>query len=301
MKNITIIGSGSFGCALAHVFSKNNNIKIWSFTKEETDSINNKHECLQIPSIKLDNNIKCYQDYLEAIDNSDIIVLVTPSNTIKKTCHDIKQYINNQEILLASKGMDDGKLLSEIIYEELGINPSIIMGPSFAKEIGEDILTYVELSGNKELLKTLETDNFRIIYNNDSIGLQVGGAFKNVISLACGIAEGLGYKMNTISYIITEGLKEIKEIGIKLGAKEATFYGLSGLGDLYGTTASIESRNKRAGLLIAQGKTLDEIKKEVGTTIEGLDSLKEAYKLIIDNKLDCPLICKIYGKVYNNE
>lgn len=300
MKNIGIIGSGAFGCALAHTFSKNNNIIMWSFTEEEYNSINNNHCCLSVPSIKL-NNIKVSLNLEEVINSCDIIVLVTPSNTIRKMCQEIKKYYNNQDILLASKGMENDILLSDVIKEEIGVNSSIIMGPSFAEEIGEDIPTFVELSGNKDLLEVLNNDTFKVTYSNDSIGLQVGGALKNVVTVASGIAEGLGYKVNTSSYIITEGLKEIKEIGIKLGAKESTFYGLSGLGDLYGTSLSNKSRNKRAGILIGQGKDLEYIYSEVGTTIEGLDTVKDAKYLIDKYSLDCPLINNLYEIIYNNK
>ena len=300
MKNITIIGSGSFGSALAHVFSKNNIVKIWSFTKEETDSINIKHECLQLPKIKLNENIKCFQNYEEAIANSDIIVLVTPSSAIRKTCKDIKKYITKQEILLASKGMENDKLLSEVIKEELGIEPSVIMGPSFAEELGCDMPTFVEIS-KKELINELESDSFKVSYNEDSIGLQVCGALKNVITLASGIIEGLNYGVNGLSYVFTEGTKEIKEIGLKLGAKESTFYGLAGIGDLYGTSLSSKSRNKRAGILIGQGKKLDEVYKEVGSTIEGLDTLKDAKFLIDKYNIDCPLINNLFDIIYRDK
>ncbi len=300
MKNITILGSGSFGCALAHTFSKNNNIKIWSYTKEETDSINIKHECLQLPSIKLDDSIKCYQDYEEALNNSDIIVLVSPSNTIRNTCKEIKEYYNNQDILLASKGMENDKLLTDVIKEELGVDSSVIMGPSFAEELGNDEPTFVELSGNKELIEDLSNDTLKIKYNDDKIGLQVGGALKNVVTLASGIVEGLGYKTNTNAYVFTEGLREIKEIGLKLGAKESTFYGLSGIGDLYLTSLGDKSRNKRAGILIGQGKK-DDIYNEIGTTIEGLDTLKDAKFLIDKYNIECPLMNKLYNIIYNNK
>ena len=301
MKNIAIIGSGSFGCALAHQFGKNNNVIMWSYTKEETDSINNDHRCLFIPEIKLNSNIKCFQDYKEVINGSEIIVLVTPSSIIKKTCEEIKSYITNQEIVLASKGLENDILLSNIIKEELGITPSVIMGPSFAIELGTDKKTFVELSGNRDLADIFSTDSLIINYNNDPIGLQIGGALKNVVTVCCGLVEGLGHGVNTISYVITEGLNELKKIGMTLGAKESTFYGLSGLGDLYGTAAGTESRNKKAGILLGKGKKLEEVKKEVGQTIEGLETIKDAKYIIDKYNLDCELISNLYEVIYNNK
>lgn len=297
---IGIIGSGAFGCALAHTFSKNNEIIMWSYTEEEKNSINNNHECLTVKNIKLDNSITASNNLEEVVNKSDLLVLVTPSDTVRNMCIEIKKYYNNQQILLASKGMENDKLLTNVIKEELNADASVIMGPSFAEEIGYDLPTFVELSGNMKLIKYLENDNFKISYNNDSIGLQIGGSLKNVITVASGVVEGLGYKVNTISYIITEGLEEIKKIGMKLGANESTFYGLSGLGDLYGTSLSNKSRNKRAGILIGQGKKLEDIYNEVGSTIEGLDTVKDAFYIINKYNLDCPLIKNLYNILYNN-
>lgn len=302
MNNITIIGSGSFGCSLSHILSKNNNnIKIWSYTKEETDMINNNHKCMFLDNFYLDESIKCYMDYEQAINGSNYIILVTPSSVIRSTCKQIKPYIRGQEIIIASKGMENDKVLSEIVKEELNLIPSVITGPSHAEQIIKDVPTYVEYSGNKNINKIFETDKFKLKYNDDLIGIQVGAALKNVITLAVGIVEGLGYESNTVSYVITEGLEEIKDIAVKLGAKEETIYGLSGLGDLLTTTTSLDSRNKRAGILLAQGKTVEEVKKEVGMTIEGLDTLNNACYLINKYNLDCKIIRNLYEIIYKNK
>lgn len=303
MNNITIIGSGSFGCALAYILSKNNNnnIKIWSYTKEETDLINNEHKCKFLPDLILDNNIKCYMDYEEALKDSNYIVLVTPSNIFRNTCKSIKEYINNQEIIIATKGMEKDILLSDIVKEELNINPSIISGPSHAEQIIKDIPTFVEYSGNKDIKDIIETNTFKLTYNEDIKGIQIGASLKNIISIITGIADGLNYETNTISYLITEGLKEIKDIGLKLGAKEETFYNLSGLGDLLTTTLSLDSRNKKCGILLSKGKAIDEIKNEIGMTIEGLDSLNSACYLMNKYNLNCPLISNLYEIIYDNK
>ena len=204
MKNITIIGSGSFGCALAYVLSKNdNNIKIWSYKKEEADLINNKHKCMFLDNLILDKSIKCYINYEEAINNSEYIILCTPSNVFKETCINIKPYINNQEIIIASKGLYDNKLLSDIVKEELNKESSIISGPSHAEQIVKDVPTYVNYCG--KIKDLFESDNFHMIENNDIVGMQVGAALKNIISILIGIADGLNYESNTISYLITKG------------------------------------------------------------------------------------------------
>ena len=300
MKNITIIGSGSFGCALAYVLSKNdNNIKIWSYKKEEADLINNKHKCMFLDNLILDKSIKCYINYEKAINNSEYIILCTPSNVFKETCINIKPYINNQEIIIASKGLYDNKLLSDIVKEELNKESSIISGPSHAEQIVKDVPTYVNYYG--KIKDLFESDNFHMIENNDIVGMQVGAALKNIISILIGIADGLNYESNTISYLITKGLNEIKEISIKMGAKEETIYDLCTLGDLLTTTFSLDSRNKRCGILLSKGKYIDEIKEEIGMTIEGLDALNNARYLINKYHLNCELINNLYEIIYNNK
>lgn len=301
MKNITIIGSGSFGCALAHSFEKNNMVKIWTYTKEEYDSINNNHECMQIPSIKLSIKTKCYLSYEESILDSNIIVLAVPSIFIRKTCKDIKKYINNQEIILVSKGLENDKLLSDIIKEELDRDVNVLMGPSFAVELGNDVKTFVDFYGNKEIIKDLESDILHINYSNDIVGLQIAGALKNIITLMIGISDGLNYGINIKSYIFTEGFNEIVKIGTALGANKDTFFGLSGIGDLYLTSTSDNSRNKRAGILLGKGKNLEEIHKEVGETIEGINTLKDAKYIVDKYNLDCRLINNLYEIVYNSK
>ena len=300
--NITIIGSGSFGCSIAYSLSKNknNNIKIWSYKKEECDLINNEHRCMYIDNLLLDSSIKCTLDYEEAIENSNIVILVTPSSVFKKTCIDIKEYITNQEIVILTKGICEGKLLSDIVENTLNKKPTVISGPSHAEQIAKNIPTFFSISGNKELIKVFETDCFKLEYNDDIIGIQVGAALKNIISIAIGICEGLGYESNTISYIITKGLDEIKNIAVTLGGKESTIYDLSGLGDLLTTSLSMDSRNKRAGILIAKGKTLDEVKEEIGMTIEGIDALQSAKNIIDKYNLDCKIIGNMYNIIYNN-
>lgn len=295
--NIAVIGSGSFGCALSHLLLKNNNkIKMWSYTEEEKNLINEKHICKFLNNYKIDETIKCYTKYEEVIPDSDYIILVSPSKSIREICKNIKKYITNQEIIIASKGLEEEKLLTDVVEEELNIKASVICGPSHAEQIVKDVPTYVEYSGNKNINKLFESDNFKMIYNNDIKGLQLGAALKNIISLSVGIARGLNFESNTISFIITEGLKEIKDIGIKLGAKEETFYGLSGLGDLITTSFSDDSRNQKAGKLLSTGKSVKEIE-----TIEGLNNLSSAKNIIDKYNLDCKLIKSLYNIIYKNK
>ena len=299
--NIAIIGSGSFGCALAKILSKKNNVKIWSYLEEEADFINNEHRCMFVDDLLLNESIIASTNYQNVIENTEIIVIATPSRVIRKTCKDIKNYITNQELVLLSKGMEGEKLLSEVIYEELGKNPSIISGPSHAEQIARDIPTFVMYSGNKNLKDIFETDNFHLTYTDDFIGVQLGATLKNIISLGYGIVQGLGFESNTLSYFITEGLREMNEISVNIGAKSETIYGLAGLGDLLTTSLSMDSRNKRAGLLLAKGKSIDEVRQEIGMTIEGLDSLKSGYDLAKKYNIDAKIINNLYDIIYNGK
>lgn len=299
--NIAIIGSGSFGCALAKILSKKNNVKIWSYLEEEADFINNEHRCMFVDDLLLNESIIASTNYQNVIENTEIIVIATPSRVIRKTCKDIKNYITNQELVLLSKGMEGEKLLSEVIYEELGKNPSIISGPSHAEQIARDIPTFVMYSGNKNLKDIFETDNFHLTYTDDFIGVQLGATLKNIISLGYGIVQGLGFESNTLSYFITEGLREMNEISVNIGAKSETIYGLAGLGDLLTTSLSMDSRNKRAGLLLAKGKSIDEVRQEIGMTIEGLDSLKSGYNLAKKYNIDAKIINNLYDIIYNGK
>ena len=294
---IAIIGSGSFGCALSHLLIKNNNeVKMWSYTEEEKDLINKKHICKYLDDYKMSPKIKCYTSYEEAIEDTDYIILVSPSNSIREICKDIKEFVKKQHIIIASKGLEDDKMMTEIVKEELNKNASVISGPSHAEQIVKDEPTFVEYSGEKGINELFETSEFKMEYNKDIIGVQLGGALKNIITLAVGIGIGLEFETNTISYIVTEGLEEIRKIGIKLGAKEETFYELSGLGDLITTSFSDDSRNRKAGILLAQGKNLDEL-----GTIEGLNNLKSVKKIIDKYKLDCKLITSLYEVIYKNK
>lgn len=309
MKNIGIIGSGSFGCALANVLIKNHNVKIWSFKKEEADIINNEHRCMFIDNSKLDERIVCYTNYEDVIEDSEYLILVTPSSVIRNTCKKIKEYVTNQKIIIASKGMEieTNKFLTDVVKEELELKyVGIISGPSIAKEVINDMGLKVVFASNNndynnEIKNNFETDKFKIELSDDIIGTELGGTLKNIISIASGLVNGLNLGNNMNAILITKGLEEIKEIGIKLGAKEETFYGLSSLGDLLTTCLSNESRNNKCGILLSQGKKIDEIKEEIGMVIEGLDALKIAHDISQKYNINTKIINTLYDIIYNEK
>ena len=309
MKNIAIIGSGSWGVALAiHLAKLGNNIKIWSFMEEERDLINNEHKCKFLPNITLPKNITCSTDYKEVIDKSSFILHVTPSKFTRSTFKQYKEYVQNKPIIICSKGFekDSLKTLDEVILEEMSnAKIGILSGPSHAEEVCISIPTVLVCASKhqdilKEIQDTFMCDHMRIYTSNDVKGVELGGALKNIIAFCAGVAAGIGLGDNTFAALITRGLSELARLGIELGGERETFYGLSGLGDLIVTCLSEHSRNRKAGKLIGQGKSLEETKQEVGMVIESIDNIDVAYELGKIHNIPMPIVETVYKVIYKN-
>lgn len=309
MSNIAIIGSGSWGVALAiHMAKLGNNIKIWSYAKDEADLINNERKCKFLPEITIPENVSCTQSYEECIKDSDYIFHVTPSKVVRNTVKQYKEFVTNQPIIMCSKGFETDTLgtLDKIIEEELPNNPvAVFSGPSHAEEVSKGIPTAMVLaSENNKLLEDLHTilknENMRIYLSNDVKGVELGGSLKNIIAFCAGTLIALNLGDNSFAALLTRGLTEISRLGEALGGKAETFYGLSGLGDLIVTCSSQFSRNRKAGMLIGQGKTLEETKQEVGMTIESIENIEVAYKLGKMYEIDMPIVNTVYDVLYNN-
>lgn len=309
MKNICIIGSGSWGVALGiHLAKLGNNIKIWSYMQEEADLINNERKCKFLPEIELPGGIHCTTSYEEAIKDSDIILHVTPSKVVRNTIREYKKYVTNQTIIMCSKGFEKETLftLDKIVEEEIpNINVAVLSGPSHAEEVSIGIPTAIVIaSKNIEIANTLRdlfmNENLRIYTSDDITGVELGGALKNIIAFCAGVAVSLGLGDNSFAALITRGLYEISMLGEKLGGKKETFYGLTGLGDLIVTCLSEHSRNRRAGKLLGKGMKLDDIKKEIGMVIEGVENIDVAYELSKKCNADTPIIDAVYKVLYEN-
>ena len=308
MKDICIIGAGSWGVALAtHLARKGCNVKIWSNTQEEKDIINNEHKCKLLPNLIVPEGIWATTSYEEAIKGTEMVVHVTPSKFTRENVQKYKKYITNQPIVLCSKGFEDGTLytLEEVIQEEIpGARTAILSGPSHAEEVCMDIPTAVVVaSKDPKLLEvvrdTFISTNFRVYTSDDVKGVELGAALKNIIAFCAGISAGLNLGDNTFAALLTRGLVEISRLGVAMGGRQSTFYGLTGLGDLVVTCISEHSRNRRAGYLIGQGKTLEETKKIVGMTIESIDNIEVAYKLAKKYKVNVPIVDTVYDVLYN--
>ena len=276
MANISIIGSGSWGCALAiHLANKGNKVKLWSFSQIEADLINNERKCKFLPLATIPENVVCTTDFKEAIDGTSMILIVTPSKFVRETVQKFKQYVTNQQIIICSKGFEESTLytLDEVVQEELP-NSSIggLSGPSHAEEVSLGIPTALVIaSKDKTLLKdvqdTFMNDTLRIYTSYDLKGAELGGALKNIIAFCAGIITGLELGDNTFAALLTRGLSEMAKLNIAMGADAKTIYGLTGLGDLIVTCLSNHSRNRRAGILIGKGATIEETKAEIGMII----------------------------------
>ena len=307
--NIAIIGSGSWGVALAvHLASVGNNVKIWSFMEEERDLINNERKCKFLPDVELPENIMCSTDFEEVIKNSKMILHVTPSKFTRSTFRQYKEYVGNKPVIICSKGFEKETLetLDEVILEEMPTaKVGALSGPSHAEEVSIAVPTALVIaSKHQNILKMVQdafmSEKMRIYTSNDVKGVELGGALKNIIAFCSGAAAGIGLGDNSFAALITRGLKEIVRLGVELGGKEETFYGLSGLGDLIVTCLSEHSRNRKAGYLIGQGKSLEETKKEVGMVIESVDNIEVAYELGKLHNIEMPIVETVYKALYEN-
>ena len=309
MKNIAIIGSGSWGVALAiHLARCGNNIKIWSFLEEERDLINNEKKCKFLPNAVIPDNIECSTDFEYVIKDAEFILHVTPSKFTRNVFKQYKQYVGNKPVIICSKGFekDSLKTLDEVIKEELpGVKLGVLSGPSHAEEVSIAVPTVLVIASEHDEILSMIQDTFmcpemRIYTSRDVKGVELGGALKNIIAFCAGVASGIGLGDNTFAALITRGLGELTRLGVALGGKKDTFYGLSGLGDLIVTCLSEHSRNRKAGKLIGQGKTLEEAKKEVGMVIESIDNIEVAYELGKLHNVYMPIVETVYDVIYNN-
>ena len=312
MKNVAILGSGGWGVALSMILNKNgHNVKIWSYTEEEKNIINNDRKCKFLPNITIPDGVYCYNEYEEVINGADYIIVVTPSSAIRNTMKAIKDIVKeDQTLILASKGIEPGthKIYTEVIREFFPRNRiGCISGPSHAEEVSRFIPTCVVVSSNdnelsQELQELFMNEIFRVYINNDTLGVELGAALKNIIALASGICEGIGFGDNSQAALITRGLFEITRIGEALGAERDTFYGLTGFGDLFVTCGSLNSRNRRCGTLIGQGHTASEARDMLGgMVVEGMSAVDAAMELVKEYDIYAPIISEMYEIIHNDK
>ena len=308
-RKIAIIGSGSWGCALEiHAAKMGHEVKIWSFLQEEADIINQKRKCKFLPMAIMPDNIVCTTNIQEAVENTDLILHVTPSRFFRSTLKQYKDYITTQPVIICSKGFEQETLstLSKVAEEEIpNVKIGALSGPSHAEEVCIDIPTAIVIASKDEDVQyqvqdTLMNENLRVYTSNDVEGVELGGALKNIIAFCAGIIAELNLGDNTFAALITRGLTELSRLGVAMGGEHNTFYGLSGLGDLIVTCLSEHSRNRKAGKCIGRGLSIEETKKEVGMTIESIDNIEVAYELAKKYNIEMPIVNTVYDVLYHN-
>ncbi len=322
MKNnpkIAVIGAGSWGTALAVLLSgKDYIVDLWGNRKEHIDCLINDGENKKyLPGITFPNKLKPVHSLKKAVEGTPLIVMAVPSHSYRCVFLEMVPFLSsNCRIISAVKGIENDTLktmtqvMAEILAEKnLGyknIELGVISGPSFAKEVAQEIPTAVtigfqNLQTAKEIQKIFVTDYFRVYASRDIIGLEISASLKNIIAIAAGVCDGLGYGLNTRAALITRGLAEIQRLGTALNADPATFSGLSGLGDLLLTCTGNLSRNRTVGLKLGEGKTLDQIKNEMSMVAEGIKTTQSAYDLAQKMKIEMPILEQVYNIIYKGK
>lgn len=304
MAKISIIGSGGWGTANAILLANSgHDVLLWSYLKEESDNLEKYRENKPfLPGVQIPPNVKFTSDISQCA-KAELIVVASPSHAVRAVAKSLSSHVENGQLILnISKGFDENghQRLSEVISAEIpGAVVASMSGPSHAEEVALGMPTTNVVACND--IKTAEyiqdlymTPRFRVYTSDDIIGLEIGGALKNIIALAAGICDGVGFGDNTKAALMTRGLVEITRLGVRLGAKAETFSGLTGVGDLIVTCTSMHSRNRRAGILIGKGMTADEAEKEIKMTVEGIRACYSAYELSKKHDVEMPIVSAIY-------
>lgn len=298
---VGIIGAGSWGIALSVLLANNGHIvDVWSIIPEEIEMLKaDREHKTKLPGVKIPDAVSFTTDLEKSVKENDVLVLAVPSPFVRKTAASMRPFVKKGQIIVnVAKGVEENTLytLSQIIEEEIPqADVTVMCGPSHAEEVGRGIPTTIVVGARTrktaELLQNLFMNEvFRVYTSPDVLGMEIGAALKNVVALAAGIADGLGYGDNSKAALITRGIAEITRLGTKMGGRAETFAGLTGIGDLIVTCSSMHSRNRRAGILIGQGKTMKEAMDEVQMVVEGVYSAKAAMGLSKKYEVELPII-----------
>ncbi len=311
MAKVSIIGTGTWGIALGILLQGNGHeVVAWSALQDEVKELKEKRVHKNLPGVILPEELEITDDLAYACKERELLVLAVPSVFTRSVSKQMNPYIEKGQIIVnVAKGIEETTLmtLSEQIEQEIpNATVAVLSGPSHAEEVSRGIpTTCVVGAKEKAIAEKIQTifmnATFRVYTSPDIIGIELGGALKNVIALAAGIADGLGYGDNTKAALITRGSAEITRLGVAMGGKEQTFYGLSGIGDLIVTCASMHSRNRRAGILIGKGYTMEEAMKEVNMVVEGVYSAKAAYQLGKKYHINLPIIEQVNAVLFDHK
>lgn len=301
-----VIGSGAWGTALAiRLYKNGHDVVLWTFEKELIPQMVAERVNPRLPGVLLPEGLKISGDYACA-EGCEMVVIASPSFPLRSVCRGVAPYIGKEAVVVSvAKGIENGTQLrmSQVVEEETGHKVVVLTGPSHAEEVALDLPTAcLAACESREMAEFVQdafmSDAFRIYTSPDALGAELGAALKNVIALCAGISDGLGYGDNTKAMLMTRGLTEIARLGVAMGAKKETFAGLAGVGDLIVTCTSMHSRNRRAGILIGQGKTPEEAMQEVGAVVEGYYAAKSAWELCCRQGVDMPIVQAAYAVLY---
>ena len=312
MADISIIGAGSWGIALAVLLHKNgHHVTVWSVIETEIRMLQKEREHKdKLPGVKLPEDMVFTTDLEQAVKGAEALVLAVPSPYTRSTSHSMASLVKEGQVIVnVAKGIEEKTLLtlSQIIEEEIPqANVAVLSGPSHAEEVGRGIPTTIVVGAkDKETAEYLQNifmnEVFRVYISPDVLGIELGAALKNVVALAAGIADGLGYGDNTKAALITRGITEIARLGVAMGGRFETFCGLTGIGDLIVTCASMHSRNRRAGILIGQGYTMKQAMDEVKMVVEGVYSAKAAMGLAKKFDVQLPIIEQVNAVLFEGQ
>jgi glycerol-3-phosphate dehydrogenase (NAD(P)+) len=311
-ETVAVLGAGSWGTALAMQLARNGlQVKLWGHQPDHIERLSELRENTDyLPGFELADNIDPQATLQAAIEHAAYLLIAIPSKGFRALLQELKPLLNENQVLFwASKGfeIETGKLLHEVIEQELpGYRYGVVSGPTFATEVARGLPAAIACAGNDTqttaaFAELLRGHHFRAYTSEDIIGVELGGALKNVLAIAVGISDGLGFGANTRAALMTRGLAEIMRLGTRLGAHQETMMGLAGLGDIILTCTDNQSRNRRFGLLIGQGKSVQEAEIEVGQTVEGLRAASAIYNKARELELDLPIIEEVYRVLYDGK
>ena len=312
-RRIAVLGGGSLGTALAiQVARAGHDVVLWDIDPAHVKSMHESHfNQKYLPDIPLPTSLKFSHQLEKTINDANTLLLAIPSHAVRQFLQNSKQWIRiNHHIVWATKGLEENsaKPVHQVVEEELPEckSTAVVSGPTFAGEVARDLPTAVTVAASThaiadEVAGFLHYGNFRVYTCEDMIGVELGGALKNVLAIAAGIADGLGFGANTRAALITRGLNEIMRLGLAMGAQPETFMGLAGLGDLVLTCTDNQSRNRRMGLALADGSTIEQAREQIGQAVEGVKTAREAWHLAQKHKVEMPIIEQTYRVLYEGK
>lgn len=312
---IAILGAGSWGITLARLLANNGEqVSLWEFDKPVYENLvkNREHDRF-LPGIRIPDSVLITNDFTEAIQNTTAVLLALPSHTVRTVCQQLAPYLTDQMVIInCAKGLETetqlrlSEVISQVIPKTYHSQITVLSGPSHAEEVSRDVPTTVVISGfDLGIMQSVQTlmmsPRFRVYTNPDLIGVEIGGALKNIIAIGAGISDGLGFGDNTKAALITRGLAEMSRLGTKLGGNPLTFSGLTGLGDLVVTCTSRHSRNRGFGEKIAKKESVQQALDEIGMVVEGVRTAKAAYELALSLNIEMPITDQVYQVLYQNK